>query len=168
MLWCLYWASVWIPPILGVLKEHLKEPKKDRIKNNTNIKKISCCPFKTLSTDLLKSNRIWVQDSGSCMKCHVPKLCEAGLIIQTSPLTWGTVNLNWRAVQNSSSLWPCGSQQHCPGLPHYKAGNSQEPKVFLCVDLKWNDWDVDVSGLGEFSGEWSHFSEEGAMWFWED
>lgn len=53
------------------------------------------------------------------------------------------------------------------GFPVIKQA-TQELEVSICVDLRWSDWNVGVSGLGEFLGERSDFSEEGATRFRED
>lgn len=102
------------------------------------------------------------------MKCHLPWVvrgwaknpdwssdlghCESGLEgCATSAVIFGHVG------HGSTAL----------GFPVIKQA-TQELEVSICVDLRWSDWDVGVSGLGEFLGERSDFSEEGATRFRED
>lgn len=67
-----------------------------------------------------------------------PGLWEAGLIIQTSLLIWDTVNHTGGLCSECSSPWPCGSGQHCPGLPRYRTDNSRTRGFRLCgSEMEW-------------------------------
>lgn len=96
-----------------------------------------------------------------------PRLWEAGLIIQTGFLTWGTVELNWRAVQQSTVVF--GRVGHgCTALG-FPINSRQLKNPRISSVWTWNG----VIGMWMFLALVSFLEnnlrfEEGATWFRED